>query len=107
MADYKNENASTILYVSYLGEEAGQKYFLAVSTNVDPVDSTVEILKDQLIIVSIISLILAFILSLYLSSRLAAPCRTWRKRREPWARAITMYNLRSRTTRRSTIWPAP
>ena len=32
-----------------------------------------EILKDQLIIVSIISLILAFILSLYLSSRLARP----------------------------------
>ena len=73
VADYKNENASTILYVSYLGEEAGQKYFLAVSANVDPVDSTVEILKDQLIIVSIISLMVAFILSLYLSSRLARP----------------------------------
>ncbi|MFR9296998.1 MAG: histidine kinase dimerization/phospho-acceptor domain-containing protein, partial [Aedoeadaptatus pacaensis] len=53
--------------------EAGEKYFLAVSTNVDPVDSTVEILKDQLIIVSTISLVLAFILSLYLSSRLARP----------------------------------
>lgn len=73
VADYKNENASTILYVSYLGEEAGQKYFLAVSANVDPVDSTVEILKDQLMIVSIISLMVAFILSLYLSSRLARP----------------------------------
>lgn len=71
--DYKNEESSSILYVSYLGEEAGEKYFLAVSTNVDPVDSTVEILKDQLIIVSTISLVLAFILSLYLSSRLARP----------------------------------
>ncbi len=71
--DYKNEESSSILYVSYLGVEAGEKYFLAVSTNVDPVDSTVEILKDQLIIVSIISLVLAFILSLYLSSRLARP----------------------------------
>ena len=71
--DYKNEESSSILYVSYLGVEAGEKYFLAVSTNVDPVDSTVEILKDQLIIVSTISLVLAFILSLYLSSRLARP----------------------------------
>ncbi|MDY3118573.1 MAG: HAMP domain-containing sensor histidine kinase [Peptoniphilus sp.] len=73
VADYKNKDSSSILYVSYLGEEAGEKYFLAVSTNVDPVDSTVEILKNQLIIVSIISLLLAFILSLYLSSRLARP----------------------------------
>lgn len=71
--DYKNEESSSILYVSYLGVDAGEKYFLAVSTNVDPVDSTVEILKDQLIIVSTISLVLAFILSLYLSSRLARP----------------------------------
>ena len=71
--EYKNEESSSILYVSYLGVEAGEKYFLAVSTNVDPVDSTVEILKDQLIIVSTISLVLAFILSLYLSSRLARP----------------------------------
>ncbi|MCD1146941.1 HAMP domain-containing histidine kinase [Peptoniphilus sp. KCTC 25270] len=70
---FKESESSSILYVSYLGEQAGEKYFLAVSANVDPVESTVEILKNQLIIVSAISIILAFILSYFLSSRLAAP----------------------------------
>lgn len=70
---FKGSQSSSILYVSYLGEEAGEKYFLSVSASVNPVDSTVEILKDQLIAVSIISLIVAFILSFFLSNRLAAP----------------------------------
>ncbi|MDD7363709.1 MAG: HAMP domain-containing sensor histidine kinase [Peptoniphilus sp.] len=73
VSDYKNKEASSILYVSYLGEQAGERFFLAVTTNVDPVDSTVEILKNQLFIVSIISMIAAFFFSYYLSSRLARP----------------------------------
>lgn len=73
VADYKYEDSSSILYVSYLGEQAGERFFLAVSASVDPVDSTVEILKNQLIIVSFISILLAFIISYYLSSRLAKP----------------------------------
>lgn len=71
--EYQGEESSSILYVSYLGEEAGDKFFLAAATNVDPVESTVDILKNQLIIVSIISMIVAFGLSFYLSARLAKP----------------------------------
>lgn len=43
-----------LLYVSYLGEQAREGFAIAVSTWRDPVDSTVEILKNQLIIVSFI-----------------------------------------------------
>lgn len=73
VSDYKYEESSSILYVSYLGEQAGERFFLAVSTNVDPVDSTIDILKNQLFIVSIISMIVAFIFSFYLSSRISRP----------------------------------
>lgn len=73
VSPYEGTENSAILYVTYLGEEAGHKFYLSVSSILDPVDSTVEILKNQLVIISIISLILAFVLSYFLSRRLAKP----------------------------------
>ncbi|MDO5041129.1 MAG: HAMP domain-containing sensor histidine kinase [Peptoniphilus sp.] len=66
------ENPS-IVYAGYLGKDATSKYYIMIKTALDPVDSTTDILKRMLIIVSVISLLLSIVLSYYFSMRLSKP----------------------------------
>lgn len=68
-------NTNTLAYASYLHRESGSNIILYMFSPLYPVDSTVVILRDQLIYVTVISLLLAFIISFYLSSRISKPIR--------------------------------
>lgn len=62
-----------LIYTGLLGSDGNKLYYILINTPLEPVESTIDILRTQLIIVSIISLIGSLILSYFLSSRLARP----------------------------------
>jgi len=64
---------STIVYGAILENDSGSNYFLYINSMLQPVDSTINILKNQLLIVTIISLVLSFGLSLIISKKLSKP----------------------------------
>ncbi len=64
---------STIVYGAILENEEGSNYFLYINSMLQPVDSTTKILKNQLLIVTLISLVLSFGLSLIISKKLSKP----------------------------------
>ncbi|MGO3751447.1 MAG: sensor histidine kinase [Peptoniphilaceae bacterium] len=70
---FQNLENPTIVYAGYLGIADGSKYYIMIRTALEPVDSTTDILKNMLIIVSILSLLLGLILSYYFSKRLSKP----------------------------------
>ena len=63
---YNNE---TIVYAIKL---TGGRYAF-INTSIDPIDSTISILRGQLIFVSIIVLLLSFIISYFISSYISSP----------------------------------
>lgn len=70
---FPNLENPTLVYAGYLGKTDGIKYFITIKTSLDPVDSTIDILKKMLVIVSILSLILSLALSYFISKRLSKP----------------------------------
>ncbi len=64
---------NTLAYGAYLDNEAGQEVILYIFSPLFPVKSTVDILANQLRYVTIISLVLAFILSFLISNRVSKP----------------------------------
>lgn len=71
MPDPKHTN--TLAYASYLDNKAGQEVILYIFSPLYPVESTVSILANQLVYVTIISLVLAFALSYLISNWVARP----------------------------------
>lgn len=66
-------HAHIVIYGAELYNTAGKTRYLYISTPLAPVDATVQVLKNQLIIVTAISLIFAFILSYFIARRIAKP----------------------------------
>ena len=64
---------NTLAYGVYLDAKKGQEVILYIFSPLFPVESTVEILSNQLKYVTLISLALAFGLSLLISSRISKP----------------------------------
>ncbi|TFZ40781.1 sensor histidine kinase [Soehngenia longivitae] len=64
---------STIIYGAILENDDGSNYFLYINSMLQPVDSTTNILKNQLIMVTFIALILSLGLSLVISKKLSKP----------------------------------
>lgn len=64
---------NTLAYGAYLDKTPGQEVILYIFSPLFPVESTVEILSNQLKYVTFISLALAFGLSLLISSRISRP----------------------------------
>lgn len=62
-----------LIYGSILENSAGSNYFLYINSTLQPVDSTVSVLKNQLIIVTGISLLLALCLSYIIAKKLTKP----------------------------------
>lgn len=63
----------TLVYGAILENGEGPNYFLYINSILQPVESTVSVLKNQLIIVTFISLAMALILSYVIAIRLTKP----------------------------------
>ena len=70
------EKYSTLAYGRYLNRTPGQEVMLYIFSPLYPVTSTVNILKHQLLNITTIILIIAFILITYLSSRISRPIKS-------------------------------
>ena len=64
---------NTLAYGAYLDDTEGQEVILYIFSPLFPVESTVDILSDQLKYVTLISLVLAFALSFLISNRVSRP----------------------------------
>lgn len=62
-------NNQILVYAMKLDDES----YAFINTSIDPIDSTVNILKNQLIIVSIIVLVLSFLIAYFVSKRISDP----------------------------------
>ena len=69
------ENFNTLAYAKLIDDTEGEEVYLYVFTPLYPVSSTVDILKDQLILVSITALVIAFILALLYARRISRPIK--------------------------------
>ncbi len=67
---------NTLAYATFLHRENGSDIILYIFAPLFPLESTVGILRDQLFYVTVISLLLAFIISFYLSNRISRPIRS-------------------------------
>jgi signal transduction histidine kinase len=66
-------DARMLAYCTYLDRTEGQEVLLYIFSPLYPVESTIEILADQLKYITIVSLILAFLLSFYISHIVTKP----------------------------------
>lgn len=66
-------NTKILAYGAFLDKTKGSEVILYIFSPLFPVDSTIEILASQLVYVTIISLVLAFVLSYFISNRLTKP----------------------------------
>lgn len=67
------EKFSTLAYGCVLDTSPGREVYLYIFSPLYPVTSTVNILKNQLLHVTLITLVLAFLLSIYFAARIAKP----------------------------------
>lgn len=70
---FQGSENNELIFTGILGVENHHIYYIWISTPLEPVESTVDILKKQLLIVSVMSLALALFLSYFISNRLARP----------------------------------
>ncbi len=66
-------NSNMIMYTRCLNAKNGENYYLTISSILAPIDATSKILHTQFIIITLISLISAFLLSYFFAKRLAKP----------------------------------
>lgn len=83
--DRRGGDKKILAYAGYLENSEDNTVILYIFSPLFPVDSTVGILRSQLIYVTIISLSLAFFLSFYLSNRISKPIRRINKTAEKLA----------------------
>ena len=69
------EKYNTLAYGRYLDKTPGKEIFLYIFSPLYPVESTVNILKEQLMTISIIALITAFIMAMILAGRISRPIK--------------------------------
>lgn len=70
------EKYSTLAYGCILDQTPGREVYLYIFSPLYPVTSTVNILKDQMMSVTFITLIIAFILSVYFAMRISRPLQS-------------------------------
>ena len=68
-------DTNTLAYAAYLSKAPYNQVILYIFSPLYPVSGTVSILRAQLVYVTVISLILAFVISYYLSRRITKPIR--------------------------------
>ena len=70
------EKYSTLAYGCVLDSTPGQHVYLYIFSPLYPVTSTINILKDQLLTVTFITLVIAFLLSMYFAVRISRPLQS-------------------------------
>lgn len=68
-----NNKIKNMLYTHIISLPDGSECMLIVTSSLTPLSNTIEIIKDQLIVVSIVFVLLALIFSLFASRRIARP----------------------------------
>lgn len=68
-----NDKIKNMLYAHIISLQDGSECMLIVTSSITPLNNTIEIIKDQLIVVSIVFILLALIFSLFASRRIARP----------------------------------
>ncbi len=68
-----NKDIENMVYADIIKLSDGSECFLMVTSSITPLSNTVEIIKDQLFLVSIVFVLLAIFFSLYASNRIAKP----------------------------------
>lgn len=68
-----SDKIKNMLYVHIISLDDGSECMLIVTSSITPLSNTIEIIKDQLIVVSIVFVLLALIFSLFASRRIAKP----------------------------------
>ncbi len=72
-AENMSLRAPTVVYGAVLQSEKGENLYIYINGLLDPIDSTTSVLKNQLIIVTIISFLLAIGLSFLIASKVSKP----------------------------------
>ncbi len=72
---HQNDNfkSQEIFYCTSFTDEDGETLYLYIESSVAPIDSTVSIIREQLVYITIILFELAFIITLFISKRLSKP----------------------------------
>lgn len=73
LMDDRGHKGNTLAYGAYMDDRKGQEVILYIFSPLFPMESTVEILSNQLKYVTVISLVLSFGLSLLISRRISKP----------------------------------
>ena len=68
-----NDTAKIMTYGKILSLEDGTECFVLVSSVITPINNTIEIIKDQIFVISIAFIVLAVAISLYASQKIAKP----------------------------------
>jgi len=66
-------NTRMMIYGAYLGNVDGEEAYLYVSSALEPIDATRRVLQNQLIIVSVLSVLLSLILAYFIAKRFSRP----------------------------------
>lgn len=66
-------NTKNMVYCDIIDLSDGSQCFLMITSSITPLNNTVDIIKDQMFIVSVVFILLAVIFSLYASHKIAKP----------------------------------
>lgn len=69
----KKKDVQNMVYSDIIKLKGGTECFLIITSSITPLSNTVEIIKNQMILVSIVFILLAIIISIYASNRIAKP----------------------------------
>lgn len=69
----ENDSSQNMVYADIIGMDNGRECFLIITSSITPLSNTVEIIKGQMLMVSIVFIMLSVIFSLYASHRIAKP----------------------------------
>lgn len=67
------EHNESMVYSEIINRNDGRETFLLITSSITPVKATIEIIRTQLILVSIVFILLAIFFSIYASRRIAKP----------------------------------
>ena len=70
--EFKSPKAGAVTYVKVITYEA-REYVLLVNSFISPVSATVSTIRTQLVYVTVIMIVLAFILSIFIAKKIASP----------------------------------
>ncbi len=94
-----SENES-LVYTYIIERSDGRQTFLVITSSITPLNTTLEVIKNQMLLVSVAFVLLSLVFSFYASRRIAKPSPSHRRTAPP--RSLPKRIMRSSSTRRAT-----